>query len=456
MRQNQYAWAFGIGCLTVGLLICALLRVLGVPLFAFGLVVLAVALLWLAFCRSMLALGALLAVMPIYPLTLYVARFFGPPLMMSHAVQASDRIALLVVTCILFWRNGIKLKLPDWLLLACFGLATIRLAFGGTPLPLLSDFNFMIAYAAGRVAILSVRQQEVWARRGVWIVAILSILGMSEVFVFGEGPRTILYLAATNGTTDENGTLGGTFHAQGFTGLRESATMTGPIQFASLCMVGLILCWVYRQKLLPMTMIVAGLICTVTRSAWLGTAVAIPLLAVIMDQKKRLLRYAGLVLGLFLIAIPVLGLSDYLFLIKSGQEYSSESHKDSLADGFRYVIEHPLGSGPGNAGSYSTKENDNGVFIEDTYLSLAAEYGIPTALCFVGFLLSALSTALRERTPLGYAAVGILVGFALVMMVAPLHQDFSLASWLWFAVGVAIRPFETASKVVVASESGTA
>jgi hypothetical protein len=45
----------------------------------------------------------------------------------------------------------------------------------------------------------------------------------------------------------------------------------------------------------------------------------------------------------------------------------------------------------------------------------------------------------RARTQLGYAAVGILLGFGVVMMFAPLHLDFPLAVWIWFPVGLAVR-----------------
>jgi O-Antigen ligase len=442
--ENPFALAFGISSFVFVLLAAVFLHALGVPLAAFALLLAVPVLLWMAFRFPIAVLGAVLAFMPVYPIAIVLGRFFGPPVMMSNAVMACDRIILLLLTCILWWRNGIKLKAPDWFLLACFGLAALRLALGGMLLALLSDFNLMIAYAAGRVAILTASQEKLWARRAVWIVAVLSVLGMTEVFIFGEGPRTILYSSITNGLT-EGRTLGGSFYAEGFAGLRESATMLGPLQFASLCMVALIVWWVYRRNPLPGVAIAAGLVCSLTRSAWLGTALAIPLLAVAMEQRKRFLLYAALALALFIASIPVVGLGDYLFLTKTGQDYSVQGHQESVLKGLEYVLDHPFGSGPGNAGSYATKSNANGVFIESTYVTLAAEYGIPASLCFLGFLFSALGVVWRERTPRGYAAVGILVGFGAVMMVAPLHQDFNLASWIWFPVGLAIRSPGSAS-----------
>jgi len=429
-------WVSAGACL---LLIAVFLHLLRVPLTTLALCVGAAALLWMTFRYPVIALGAVLAVMPLYPMAILLGRFFGPAYLMSDSVKACDRIVLLFLTCVLWWRNGIKLKAPDWFLLSCFGLALLRLTLGGSLLALLSDFNLIIAYAAGRVTVLTIQQQKYWARAGTWIVAVLSLLGMIEVFLLGEGPRTILYLAVADERETAEGALNATFHAESFAGLRESATMIGPLQFASLCMVGLILWWVYHRNPVPGVAIAAGLLCTVTRSAWLGTALAIPLLAVYMHQKRRFLLYASLALGLLIASIPVVGLADYLSLAKKGQDLSAEGHQESLLTGLEYALTHPFGSGPGNVGMYGTKENSTGVFIEDSYLTLAAEYGIPAALCFIGFLVSAGKMIWPQRTQLGYVAVGILVGFAVVMTVAPLHDVFTLASWVWFPVGLAVR-----------------
>jgi hypothetical protein len=198
------------------------------------------------------------------------------------------------------------------------------------------------------------------------------------------------------------------------------------------------------MNLLPAAMITAGLICSVTRSAWLGTALAIPLLAVIMGQKRRLSKYAALTLALFVASVPLLGLGDYLFSTKTGQDRSAQEHQESIVQGLQFVIGHTFGAGPGNYERPPGAKNtiittSSAPFMESSYLMLASEYGVITSLCFLGFLLAALRQLWRERTPLAYAAVGILVGFGGAMMVAPLHQEFALASWIWFPVGLAIR-----------------
>jgi len=436
--ENPFAAAFGISGAVFILLSAGLLHVLRVPLTGFALLVATAPLLWLAFRHPTAALGAVLAFMPIYPMAFLLAKFFGPSRIAS--LEGCDRAVLLLLVCVLWWRNGIKLKAPDWFLLACFGLAFVRLLLGGKLLPFLSDFNFIIAYAAGRTAVLTASQEKLWARRAVWTVAVLAVLGMVEVFIIGEGPRTILYLAVAEQTTT-GGALNPSFHAFGYSGLRESSTMLGALHFAPLCMVGLLIWWVYFRSPLLAAMIGAGLICTVTRSAWLGTIVAIFLLAIIMGQKKRLFLYAAVALALFAVSIPVLGLTDYLSATKTVKDPSAEDHRRNLYEGLAYAADHPLGAGPGNVGRWAAYnlENDNAQFFDNTYLTFSAEYGVQTALCFIVFLLSALWLSWRQRTQMGYVAVGILAGFGVIIMFFTAHDIFPLACWIWFPVGLAVK-----------------
>jgi len=414
----------------------ALLSLFGVSLVPLFLAGGAATLVWLAFRYPITGLGGFLAFMPIYTLAFLLTKFFGPPYV--ALLEGCDRVVLLLFTYILWRRNGVKFTVPDWLLLICFGLAVARLFFSGTLLGLLTDFNFVIAYAAGRVTALTTEQEKLWAKRAVWIVAVLSVLGMTEIFLIGEGPRTVLYLSVANGGTAGQ-SLDAAFHADQYLGLRESATMFGPLQFAPLCMAALILWWVYFRNPIPGAMIAAGLVCSVTRSAWVGTAVAISVLAMLMGQQKRLLRYGILAVALFAAAIPVLGLSDYLLSTKSGQDPSRLSHQESIFGGFAYALNHPLGTGPGNLGKWAAKEDRNAVGIEDSYLTIAAEYGIPSVLCFLGFLVLALRALWREHTRAAYVAIGVLAGFGVVMMFAALHDVFPLACWIWFPVGLAMR-----------------
>jgi O-antigen ligase len=267
----------------------------------------------------------------------------------------------------------------------------------------------------------------------VWIAGILSIAGLAEVFIFGETPRTLLYMALG----EEQ--LPVSFHATGFTGVRESATMLGPNGFGALCMIALILWWVYCRNPLPAAMIAVGLVCSLTRAAWVGVALAIPLLAVLMNQKKRFALYAAFAVGLFVMSIPVLGLNDYIFAAKTGQDTSADWHRDTISDGLKFAIGHPFGAGNDKIGTIALKEDRNALVFETTYPELAAQYGIAPAVCLMGFLFSALYLVWKDKSNLGYAVVGVLVAMFVVTIVTLPLEDRRLASWAMFPLGLAVR-----------------
>ena len=108
-------------------------------------------------------------------------------------------------------------------------------------------------------------------------------------------------------------------------------------------------------------------------------------------------------------------------------------------DGLKYAVEHPLGSGNGKLNPATFKEQGNATIFEATYPYIAAEYGIADALAFAGFLLSALYFAWRERSRLGYVALGILFGVGVVMIFTIPLIDRRLACWALFPVGLAVR-----------------
>jgi hypothetical protein len=397
------------------------------------------ALIWLLLKQPTTVLGLFLAWMPFEFLVVMSGRFFGVPLI--DAISKSKEPLLLLLVLVLWKRNGLRLAMPDWFLLGLFAIGGIHKLFGGVYYAFQDDFAFLLPYFAGRVSVLTAVQEQLWARIAVAIVAIVSAVGMLELFIIGEGPRTILYLALGNAAEVEEGGLSTSFHGTGYTGLREASTMLGPLSFGALCMVALIIWWAYRRNSLPAIAIIAGLICSVTRSAILGGALAICILAVALKQTKRLVVYAVLAITLLVAAIPALGLYDYLHYNQTGQDSSAEWHGETVLNGIRYIADHPLGTGPGSIGARALEVKSNALVIESSLLSFGGQYGISALLCLLGFLASAFILAWREHSPLGYAAAGIIVGFSVMMMVLILHADFRLNCWVWFPVGLAVRSY---------------
>jgi len=395
--------------------------------------VLGIVLLLLVFHRPVSALGIVLAYMPIHFLVVILGQFFGLP-HMTLVSACTKEVVLLLLILILWQRNGFKPTTPDWFLLGCLTLALLRTAVGGKLIGLRDDFSLLIPYVAGRVTVITSAQERLWAKCAVWIAAVLSVAGMVEVFYLGPGPRKVIF-TAFSGDTD----LGDSFRASGFEGIRAASTMVSPLDFGALCMVGVIIWWVYVRNPLPVAFVCGGLLCSLTRSAWVGTALAIPILALRLGQSKRVMRYALLALAAFVLAIPILDIGDYLSSTRSGQDISAESHSASLVQGLEYVGTNPFGSGAGSVGPRAVQENYTGFNIESTYLTLAANYGVLAGGCFLAFFVSALRRTWNNRTQLGYLATAILMGIGAMMMFLPIHVDLRLDCWVWFPVGLSIR-----------------
>ena len=434
--ENPFASAFWASSAVLALLLAASLfifvpRALMLLLFPLA----GAALIWVVFRWPMSALGAVLAFMPIDFMVIALGKFFGLPHMTVVSV-CDKEVPLLLLAVILWQRNGFKPAAPDWFLLASLAIAAVHTVFDGTLVGLWTDFNFVIPYLVGRMTVLTQTQEQMWARCAVWIMGVLSVLGLVEVFIIGEVPRTLLYVAIGSEGTEEG--LSASFHATGFTGLREAATTVGPNGFGVFCMIALILWWVYCRNPLPAGMVAVGLICSLTRSAWVGTAAAIPLLAILMKQNKRFFLYVTIVLWLFVASIPVLDLGDFIVSNKTRQDESAQSHQEVILSGLQFAAEHPFGAGNGKLSPGQTGVNNIGAF-ETTYPQLAAEYGIAAALLFAAFLFSALRYVWQEQTRLGYAALGILVGISLVMVFTLPLSDRRLACWVLFPIGLAVR-----------------
>lgn len=432
--ENPFASTFRISLAGFVLVLASLLCLFVPPAVVFVPLVVAASI-WAVFHRPVRMLGVVLAIMPIHFLPIMIGQFYGVPHM--TVISACTKEAPLILLALILWRrNGFKPLTPDWLLLACFMLAVVRTALGGEVGGLLLDFEFLIAYFLGRVTIVTAIQERLWAKGAVWIAAVLSVIGMAELLILGDGPRKVLYALVT-----AEGILPASFGASMFEGLRAASTMVGPPSFGALCMICLIIWWVYLRQPLPAAIIAAGLVCALTRSAWIGTAAALSVLAFRLDQKKRFIGYAAVALVAFIAAIPFLGLADYIFHTRKGTDESEQVHRESELRGINYVITHPLGSGAGTVGPVALANDKNAVVTENTYLAFAAQYGIPASLCFAGFLFTALRLAWQKQSRLAHVAVGILIAFGLMMTVFLVHDDFRLACWVWFPVGLYLRTY---------------
>jgi hypothetical protein len=434
MVHQEIVHAFRTSSIISVLVLAAFLMIFVPPLMVLSSVLVA-AIAWAIFSHPSTALGILLAVMPVHFLTIAIGKFYGLEHMSALSICTKE-IPLLLLAVLLWRRNGFTPVLADWFVGAFFIVALVRSFFGGFFMGFADDFVFLIPYAVGRVTILTETQERLWAQCGLWIAAILSIVGIGELLILGEEPRKLL-LSVAFAEDDLSG-----LRAGGYEGLRASSTMAGPLAFGALCMLVLIIWWVYFRKPLPALIVVAGLICSLSRSAWIGTIVAVSILAFRASQKKRLLKCGLVGIGLFFSAVALLQMDEFVSMSAAGQDNSTQVHIASLRKGLEYVAVHPLGTGGGSIGFRATKDNALLENLESVYLTYGANYGWLALLSFVGFVLSALLKLWKAATPSGNAALGILIGFAIMMMFEPMHTGTPLNSWVWVPIGLSLRSMQ--------------
>ena len=88
--ESAYATPLKITGVVSSLLLIVLLQLLGITLAVPALVLLLAGILWIAFRYPIFYLGGLLTIVPMDPLGLLLARFFGPSFLMSDMAKAFD------------------------------------------------------------------------------------------------------------------------------------------------------------------------------------------------------------------------------------------------------------------------------------------------------------------------------------------------------------------------------
>lgn len=295
-----------------------------------------------------------------------------------------------------------------------------------------------------------------WVRRIIPALLIVgglvSLFAIVQVFVLGY-PFLLRYFATNGVLPTALSFTGGAFP-------RANATFSSPNQvslyLSFLILLGLNLALRLRRWRWP-TMALVGLLgvallLTVSRSGWVAT-VAGMLVSGLIWRRKDILVMPLLVLTL--IAVPLglaLGLDRYLVRTISLNDPSAAYRLDINQQNLEVVLANPLGIGLGTVGGRALNTRilgDNAQLYnsESYYLQTAMELGIPGLLLFLiligscGYIVYDTIFRLRDRF-----TVALAVSAAVCVVAAMTHaffiaefQDLTVASYLWFLVGLAMR-----------------
>jgi hypothetical protein len=159
-----------------------------------------------------------------------------------------------------------------------------------------------------------------------------------------------------------------------------------------------------------------AVLATFTRSAWLGLAVGLVILARIHRREPGVRRALGSVLvASALVSVPLAPrLMAWARDTATGAatDTSSPRHLEAWLRGVRTLADQPSGLGPGRAGEVSVRVlGPAGIVTESSYLQFGVEYGA-VGLLLVGCLVVSLTRALdRARQAGGPGAAGALAAW---------------------------------------------
>ncbi len=234
--------------------------------------------------------------------------------------------------------------------------------------------------------------------------------------------------------------------------IRLQSTLRGPNPLGAYAMGVLLVCvsWLLARRnqlnwrLVGLAMLSAlALYNSHSRSAFLGTALGIAILAALYFRKHLSLKRWFMIGAAVLVAgVLVFSLrsNDFVSNVvfhedpeEAGVINSNDGHLSSLANGTKRLLEQPFGDGIGSSGSASLLTGSPNI-IENQYLLVAHEAGWLGLLLFVA-VFSVLMWRLWQRRAdpitLGVFAAG--AGLALVGMLLPVWTDDTV-SLVWWGV----------------------
>lgn len=341
-----------------------------------------------------------------------------------------------------------------WNILATiFALWTDKVNSSAAIYALLVNSRFLIFFIV--TLVLATRSEFLpsnWKKLVMWPAAAVCLFAALQIFVlpndflthFGYGDTTIPAFHAID-------------QKDGFQ--RAQSTLRGPNPLGAYLVIILsaVSAWAYSKRFHDaklnglLLIVVLALFLSHSRSAWLGSLLAVGLFAwwSMNHQKYKKLLTVGLV-GLAIIAGATLQLrnNDYFQNVvfhtdenSLSSDSSNEDRADALRQGFEDVVSEPWGRGPGTAGPASFRNDHSPRIAENYYLQIGQELGIFGMTAFLAVNLLVAFALWRRHDQMSMILIASLAGITLINMLSHAWADDTLAYVWWGLAGIALaRP----------------
>jgi O-antigen ligase len=325
---------------------------------------------------------------------------------------------------------------------------------------LIVDLRFLTFFlVTWSVALRMSRMRAHWQWLVSWPALVVVIFGLLQIFIlphdflkhFGYGPNTIPVYETIN-------------HNNHY--YRIASTLRGANPLGAYLIIPISLLTVrllsakrnWRQALFFVGALIV-LFYSFSRSAWVGAALSIGIIMMVVIKSQKMRRAAVVAVGLLLIASTGLfitlrhniGFENFAFHTQTNSQVkttSDQDHASALKSGLRDVVHDPLGRGPGSAGPASIYNTGHAARIaENYYVQIGQETGWLGLLLFivinlgVGYLLW-----LRRADPLALSLFASLVGLTFVNMLSHAWADDTLAYIWWGLAGIAMASLPGSSQ----------
>lgn len=222
---------------------------------------------------------------------------------------------------------------------------------------------------------------------------------------------------------------------------RAFSPYVAPNELAAAMLVSLAVIWCVPRvrpvlRIVFTVLPVVAILASESRSGLFG---AVVVGAVLVSRALRG-RSAMLSAGFLTMAAVSIATAAIIYIgdaLSTQSDSSFGGHADSLQEGFRQMLLHPLGMGLGMVGPRAA-QFDSSYHVESFWLLLALESGPLVLVLFIALLATLVSRAVRSESSSGFLAAAAIGATLVSQLVLPTLQEGPVSFLLWLAVGLSL------------------